>query len=300
MLKVSPRKGIIRFGKRGKLNPRYIGPFKILKRISPVAYKLKLPEELRKVPQIFPVSNLKKCLSNESLVIPMKELQLDDKLNFVEEPVEIMDREVKQLRQSRIPIVKPRGSVVDYEDEYQGELQGDSQEDKLTTAVMLLARAITQKNAGRQNRNQAFNPGTGNDESNQIVQRVPQTKSNPGKENVQEQMLLVMKDEAGSNLKDEENDFMLDNSYGDETLEELTVAVIMMARIQSADDNAASEPSYDAKAASEVNASARVHEQVNRVQHKTIIHTSDNDQIDSNSIFDDPCVENNGGTSEHD
>ncbi|GJS56892.1 hypothetical protein Tco_0651676 [Tanacetum coccineum] len=91
-------------------------------------------------------------------------------------------------------------------------------------------------------------------------------------------------------------EFMMQN----ETLEELTVAVIMMARIQSADDNTASEPSYDAKAISEVNASTRVHEQVNRVQCKTIIHTSDDDQIDSNIIFDDPYVENNGGTSEHD
>ncbi|GKD19028.1 hypothetical protein Tco_1208186 [Tanacetum coccineum] len=99
MLKVSPRKGVIRFGKREKLNPRYIRPFKILERIGPVVNKLKLPEEL---------SNLKKCLSDESLVIPMKELRLDDKLNFVEEPVEIMDREVKQLKQSRIPIVKVR------------------------------------------------------------------------------------------------------------------------------------------------------------------------------------------------
>ncbi|GKE29400.1 putative reverse transcriptase domain-containing protein [Tanacetum coccineum] len=108
MLKVSPRKGFICFGKRGKLNPQYIGPFKILKWIGPVAYKIELPEELSNVHSTFHVSNIKKCLSDESLVIPMKELQLDDKLNFVEEPVEIMDREVKQLKQSRIPIVKVR------------------------------------------------------------------------------------------------------------------------------------------------------------------------------------------------
>ncbi|GKF30209.1 hypothetical protein Tco_0096551 [Tanacetum coccineum] len=71
-----------------------------------MAYKLELPEELSNIHSTFHVSNLKKCLSDESLVIPMKELQLDDKLNFVEEPVEIMDREVKHLKQSRIPIVK--------------------------------------------------------------------------------------------------------------------------------------------------------------------------------------------------
>ncbi|GJT16582.1 reverse transcriptase domain-containing protein [Tanacetum coccineum] len=73
-----------------------------------MAYKLELPEELSNVHNTFHVSNIKKCLSNESLVILMKELRLDDKLNFMEEPVEIMDREVKQLKQSRIPIVKVR------------------------------------------------------------------------------------------------------------------------------------------------------------------------------------------------
>ncbi|GJZ23693.1 putative reverse transcriptase domain-containing protein [Tanacetum coccineum] len=100
MLKVSPRKGVIRFGKRGKLNPWYIGPFKILERIGPVAYKLELPKELSNIYNTFHVSNLKKCLSDESLVIPMKELRLDDKLNFVVEPVEIMDREVQATKQS--------------------------------------------------------------------------------------------------------------------------------------------------------------------------------------------------------
>nr|GEV50147.1 putative reverse transcriptase domain-containing protein [Tanacetum cinerariifolium] len=102
------RDSVIRFGKQGKLNPRYIGPFKILERIGLVAYKLELPKELSNVHSTFYVSNLKKCLSDESLVIPIKELQLDDKLNFVEEPVEVIDREVKQLKQSRIHIVKIR------------------------------------------------------------------------------------------------------------------------------------------------------------------------------------------------
>ena len=99
---------MVRFGKRGKLNPRYIGPFEILARIGPVAYKLKLPQKLQNVHDTFHVSNLKECLTDATLIIPLEEIQVNEKLNLVEEPVEIMDREVKRLKQSRIPIVKVR------------------------------------------------------------------------------------------------------------------------------------------------------------------------------------------------
>ncbi|GKD37318.1 putative reverse transcriptase domain-containing protein [Tanacetum coccineum] len=105
---VSSWKGVIHFGKRGKLNPRYIGPFKVLAKVGPVAYRLELSQQLSKVHNKFHVSNLKKCLSDETLVIPLEEIQIDDKLHFIEEPVEIIDREVKRLKKSRIPIVKVR------------------------------------------------------------------------------------------------------------------------------------------------------------------------------------------------
>nr|GFA20008.1 putative reverse transcriptase domain-containing protein [Tanacetum cinerariifolium] len=108
MLKVSPRKRVVRFGKRGKLNPRYVGPFNVLERFGDVAYKLDLPEELSRVHNTFHVSNQKKCHADEPLAVPLDGLHVDDKLHFVEESVEIIDREVKQLKGSQIPLVKVR------------------------------------------------------------------------------------------------------------------------------------------------------------------------------------------------
>ncbi|GKE46138.1 putative reverse transcriptase domain-containing protein [Tanacetum coccineum] len=105
---VSPWKGVIHFGKRGKLNPRYVGPFKVLERIGSIAYKLELPQELISVHNTFHVSNLKKCYSDEPLAVPLEGLHIDDKLQFVEEPVEIMEQEIKRLKRSCIPLVKVR------------------------------------------------------------------------------------------------------------------------------------------------------------------------------------------------
>ncbi|GKF39130.1 hypothetical protein Tco_0119191, partial [Tanacetum coccineum] len=108
LLKVSPWKGVVRFGKKGKLEPRFVGPFVILEKVGPVAYRLDLPEELDGVHDTFHVSNLKKCLADLTLQVPLDEIRVDAKLNFVEEPVEILEREFKKLKHSRIAIVKVR------------------------------------------------------------------------------------------------------------------------------------------------------------------------------------------------
>ncbi|GJZ20054.1 putative reverse transcriptase domain-containing protein [Tanacetum coccineum] len=106
LLKVSPWKGVVRFGKHGMSSPRYIGPFKILARFGPVAYTLELPEELKGIHSTFHVLYLKKCLAKGNIVVSMDEIQLDDKLHMIEESVEVIDKEVKRLKKSQIPIVK--------------------------------------------------------------------------------------------------------------------------------------------------------------------------------------------------
>ncbi|GKG10922.1 hypothetical protein Tco_0342322, partial [Tanacetum coccineum] len=90
MLKVSPWKGVVQFGKCRKLSPRYIGPFKILSIIGPDAYKLKLPQELQGVDNTFHDSNMRKCLSDEDLIIPLDEVRIDEKFHFIKEPIEII------------------------------------------------------------------------------------------------------------------------------------------------------------------------------------------------------------------
>nr|GEW80932.1 putative reverse transcriptase domain-containing protein [Tanacetum cinerariifolium] len=102
------RKCVLRFGKKGKLAPRFVGPFKILERIGPMAYGLRLPEELSSVHDTFHVSILKKCLADANLHVPLDEIKVDRTLHFVKEPLEIIDCEVKTLKRSKIPIVKVR------------------------------------------------------------------------------------------------------------------------------------------------------------------------------------------------
>ncbi|GJT61856.1 retrovirus-related pol polyprotein from transposon TNT 1-94 [Tanacetum coccineum] len=161
---------------------------------------------------------------------------------------------------------------------------------------------IANKNLGR-NRKQMFHAGNAIDESNQIFQHIPRTDSTQSKANVQfyncnekghyardcqkpkvrdakyfrEQMLLAMKDEAGSHLSNEENDFMLDNAYDEKSLDELTASVMLMARLQPAAETTDTVPSYDDKDVSQVHDSSKAHEQVSHVTRKTVIQTTDDD-----------------------
>ncbi|GJY50974.1 putative reverse transcriptase domain-containing protein [Tanacetum coccineum] len=108
LLKVSPWKGVVRFGKKGKLAPRYVGPFEIVEYVGPVAYRLKLPQELSCIHDTFHQSNLKKCLVESDIQVHLEEIEIDENLHFVKEPIEIVDRYVKKLKRRRIPLVKVR------------------------------------------------------------------------------------------------------------------------------------------------------------------------------------------------
>ncbi|GJX82718.1 hypothetical protein Tco_0332199 [Tanacetum coccineum] len=109
--KVTPWKGVVYFGKKGKFAPRYVGPFEILERIGLIAYRLRLHEELSSAHNIFYVSNLKKCLTDANLHVPLDEIKVDKTLHFVEEPIEIMDREIKKLKHRKIALVKVRRNL---------------------------------------------------------------------------------------------------------------------------------------------------------------------------------------------
>ncbi|KAI3695913.1 hypothetical protein L1987_78918 [Smallanthus sonchifolius] len=124
LLKVSPWKGIIRFRKRGKLSPRFVGPFKILARVGQVAYRLDLPVELSGIHPTFHVSHLRKCLADDTAHIPYDEIEVDNSLNYVEEPIAILDRAEKRLRNKSIPLVEVqwkhrKGSEATWEKEYE-------------------------------------------------------------------------------------------------------------------------------------------------------------------------------------
>nr|GEX39672.1 putative reverse transcriptase domain-containing protein [Tanacetum cinerariifolium] len=106
LLKVSPWKGVVRFGKKGKLAPRFVGPFEVIEKVGYVAYRLDLHEKLNGFHDTFHVSNRKKCLADRTLQVPLDEIRVDDKLKFMKEPVKILEREFKKLKHSRISIIK--------------------------------------------------------------------------------------------------------------------------------------------------------------------------------------------------
>ena len=105
-MRVSPAKGIIRFGKRGKLNPRYIGPYEIIERIGPLAYRLKLPMELARVHNVFHVSMLRRYIKSPTHVLEEIPVEIRDDMTYIEQPVEILDHRDQVLRTKTIPLVK--------------------------------------------------------------------------------------------------------------------------------------------------------------------------------------------------
>ena len=109
-LKVSPWKDILRFGRHGKLSPRYIGPYEVIERVGPLAYKIALPPELSQIHNMFHVSMLRRYRSDPMHVLRESEMEITEKLTYVEEPIEILGREIKKLRRKEIPMVRVKWS----------------------------------------------------------------------------------------------------------------------------------------------------------------------------------------------
>ena len=105
-LKVSPWRKVLRFGKKGKMSPRFIGPYEVLERIGPVAYRLALPPELSKLHDVFHVSMLRKYRYDESHILLVQEVQVQADFSYDEEPKAILAREVKQFRNKQVRLVK--------------------------------------------------------------------------------------------------------------------------------------------------------------------------------------------------
>ncbi|CAN6482804.1 unnamed protein product [Victoria cruziana] len=105
-LKISPTKGIFRFGKKGKLSPRFIGPFEVIEKIGSCAYRLALSPHLSQVHDVFHISMLRKYLPDPNRQVEYADIQVDERLNIPEEPVRIIDEHVKRLRNKQIPMVK--------------------------------------------------------------------------------------------------------------------------------------------------------------------------------------------------
>ena len=105
-LRISPWKGVLRFGKRGNRSPRYIGPYKIVERIGEVAYRLELPSYLDRIHDVFHASMLRKYIPNPSHVLTAQPVEIQENLTYEEEPVQILDRREQVLRNKTIPLVK--------------------------------------------------------------------------------------------------------------------------------------------------------------------------------------------------
>ncbi|XP_060183101.1 uncharacterized protein LOC132613058 [Lycium barbarum] len=105
-LKISLMRGVMRFGKKGKLNPQYIGPYRIVRRVGQVAYELELPSKLLVVHPVFHISMLRKCIGDPSRVVPVDDIQVIENLTYEEEPIAILNRQVRRLRTKDVASVK--------------------------------------------------------------------------------------------------------------------------------------------------------------------------------------------------